>query len=81
MRPPPPAPAGQQYVNHDTGHDYTCLAGQQYVNHHDTSNTYHKWPQGHRVFTLFLYLSDVEKGGNRARVREETGLGFGRKQG
>jgi len=38
--------------------------GQQYVNHHDTSNTYHKWPQGHRVFTLFLYLSDVEEGGD-----------------
>jgi len=37
--------------------------GQQYRQHYDTSNTYHEWPQGHRVFTMFLYLSDVEAGG------------------
>ena len=37
--------------------------GQQYKAHWDTSPIYHTWPQGHRVLTLFLYLSDVEEGG------------------
>lgn len=38
-------------------------AGQFYVRHHDTSNAYTRMPCGHRIYTLFLYLSDVSGGG------------------
>jgi len=36
---------------------------QYYVDHTDTSGSYLQFPQGHRVYTLFLYLTDVEEGG------------------
>jgi prolyl 4-hydroxylase len=36
--------------------------GQYYVKHHDTSATYSRAANGHRIYTLFLYLHDVEEG-------------------
>ena len=37
--------------------------GQFYRRHHDSSNTNKNKPAGHRVLTFFLYLNDVEEGG------------------
>jgi prolyl 4-hydroxylase len=34
--------------------------GQYYVKHHDTSATYSRSANGHRIYTMFLYLHDVE---------------------
>jgi hypothetical protein len=38
------------------------VKGQYYVKHHDTSMQYDKMPCGHRIYTLFVYFSDVEEG-------------------
>lgn len=37
--------------------------GQYYNTHHDSSIKYDALPCGQRIFTLFLYLSDVDSGG------------------
>jgi hypothetical protein len=34
--------------------------GQYYVKHHDTSATYGRSLNGHRIYTMFLFLSDVQ---------------------
>ena len=36
---------------------------QFYRSHHDSSNNKDDSPAGHRILTFFLYLSDVEEGG------------------
>lgn len=37
--------------------------GQFYRRHHDSSNANNNKPAGHRILTFFLYLNDVEEGG------------------
>jgi prolyl 4-hydroxylase len=37
--------------------------GQYYKSHHDNNPNYFKMPMGPRIYTLFLYLSNVEEGG------------------
>jgi hypothetical protein len=54
---------GQPLVNQEFIQIVKYEIGQQYVDHHDTSDGYKQFPQGHRVYTLFLYLSDVDEGG------------------
>ena len=50
--------------NFETFQVLRYLKGQQYVNHHDSNDEDVLDLAGPRVFTFFLYLSDVEEGGN-----------------
>lgn len=53
--------------------------GQYYKSHHDSASTDTNSPSGHRIYTFFLYLSDVESGGDTTfpqldiRVKPERG--------
>ena len=38
-------------------------AGQFYKRHHDSSNANNDKATGHRILTFFLYLNDVDEGG------------------
>ena len=50
-------------------------AGQYYRAHHDTSHHYTSFAQGHRIYTLFFYLSDVEEGGETHFPRLPDAIG------
>ena len=44
-------------------------AGQYYKPHHDFIPSHLQFPFGPRLFTMFLYLSEVEEGGETAFTR------------
>ena len=50
--------------------------GQYYGGHHDFIPAHSRLPCGPRVYTLFMYLSDVDEGGETAfpRIFEEDGV-------
>ena len=53
--------------------------GQYYVKHHDTSATYGRSLNGHRIYTMFLYLTDElpEGGGGETAFPDLTQFGEG----
>ena len=53
---------GIPYVNYESFQLLNYEKNQFYRSHHDSSST-DTTPAGHRVLTFFLYLSDVEEGG------------------
>lgn len=53
---------GIPYVNYESFQLLKYGANQFYRSHHDSSST-DDTPAGHRILTFFLYLTDVEEGG------------------
>lgn len=53
---------GIPYVNYESFQLLEYVDGQFYRSHHDSSAT-DDTPAGHRILTFFVYLSDVEEGG------------------
>jgi len=53
---------GIPYVNYESFQLLNYEKNQFYRSHHDSSST-DTTPAGHRILTFFLYLSDVEEGG------------------
>lgn len=58
-----------EYINHIIYLSFQILQydiGQKYNPHHDASERQYILPCGPRILTFFLYLSDVEEGGETA---------------
>ena len=54
------------YANYESFQVLRYTEGQYYRTHHDSSAADFQIPCGPRILTFFLYLSDVEEGGETA---------------